>query len=85
MDFIIKYDSKTVVEIDITYAGTFDKTNTNVDAAALDIFIDINAPAIIFPFVREEIAGLTTKAGIGTVLLQPVNFVELSKNKNLKK
>jgi preprotein translocase subunit SecB len=84
IDFVINYAGKKVVEINTTYAGSFDKTNTAVDDKALESFIDINAPAIIFPFVREEIAILTSKAGIGTVLLQPVNFVELSKKKKQK-
>ena len=81
VDFVIYYDGKTVVKINTTQAGSFDKTNTDVDDKTLESFIDINAPAIIFPFVREEIAVLSSKAGIGTVLLQPVNFVELSKKK----
>lgn len=84
VDFVIFYDGKTVVEINTTYAGSFDKTDTNIDDKTLDSFIEINAPAIMFPFVREEMASLTTKAGIGTVLLQPVNFVELSKKNNQK-
>lgn len=81
LDFVIQYDSKTIVEINIVYSGSFDKSNSNVDEKTIDNFIDINAPAIIFPFVREEVAVLTSKAGIGTILLQPVNFVELSKKK----
>lgn len=84
VDFVIFYDGKTVVEINTTYAGSFDKTDTNIDDKTLDSFIEINAPAIMFPFVREEMASLTTKAGIGTVLLQPVNFVELRKKNNQK-
>lgn len=82
VDFFIFYDTKTVVEINTVYSGSFDKSNTNIDNKTLDGFIDINAPAIIFPFIREEIANLTTKAGIGSILLQPVNFIELRKNRD---
>lgn len=81
VNFLILYDNKKVVEISTTYSGNFDKSNTVIDDQTLDSFVQINAPAIIFPFIREEIAIFTSKAGIGTVLLQPVNFVELNKNK----
>jgi preprotein translocase subunit SecB len=84
LDFNVLYDSKKLIEINVIYSGTFNKSNTSADDNALENFININAPAIIFPFVREEIAAITSKAGIGTVLLQPVNFVELSKKKKQK-
>jgi len=42
-------------------------------------FAKINAPAIIFPFIREHVATLSLKAGIRPILLQPVNFVKLAK------
>lgn len=79
--FTIKYEGQTIVDLQVSYAGSFDKNNAAIDAKSLDTFAEINAPAIIFPFVREEVAMITSKAGIGTVLLQPVNFVELSKKK----
>ncbi len=43
-------------------------------------FCDVNAPAILFPFVREAFASASVKAGLRPVLLQPVNFVELARN-----
>jgi len=39
-----------------------------------ETFVNVNAPAIIFPFVREQIASLFLKGGCGTVLLPPFNF-----------
>jgi preprotein translocase subunit SecB len=38
---------------------------------------EINCAAILFPFVRETVAEITRKAGIGPMLMQPINFVEL--------
>jgi preprotein translocase subunit SecB len=46
----------------------------------LENFANINAPAIIYPFIREHIASLTTKAKM-PYILPPFNFVELAKNK----
>ena len=36
----------------------------------------INGAAIIFPFVREHIANVALKGGLGTVLIPPVNFTK---------
>jgi preprotein translocase subunit SecB len=38
-------------------------------------FSQVNGPAIVFPFVREHLAGLTLKGAVGNFLLQPVNFL----------
>jgi preprotein translocase subunit SecB len=43
----------------------------------LDQIVQVNCAAILFPFVREAIAELTRKGGIGPILLPPLNFVEL--------
>jgi preprotein translocase subunit SecB len=45
-------------------------------------FAKVNAPAIIFPFIREHLASLSVKANINPILLQPVNFVKRSKVDN---
>lgn len=47
-------------------------------------FLSANAPAIIFPFIREHLASLSVKAGINPILLQPINFVKLSATKSNK-
>lgn len=44
-----------------------------------DEFARINAPGIIFPFVREHLANLCMKAGVKIVWLPPVNFVEMAR------
>ncbi len=87
VDLEIKYEEASLVKVHITYSASLDKTGMKFDPTKLSNFIYINAPAIIFPFVREEIANLTSKAGVGGVLIQPVNFVELNNNRiaNLKK
>ncbi|AUD03269.1 hypothetical protein CWM47_16365 [Spirosoma pollinicola] len=51
------------------------------DQSILDNFADINGPAILFPFVREIIASLTARAGIPTVLVQPLNFVDMAQRR----
>lgn len=64
------------IEAKIKMVGVFryyDKTSVKVED-----FAKVNAPAIIFPFVREHLANLSLRAGIPPILLPPVNFVRLS-------
>lgn len=65
------------VEIQVKMVGIFQK-NESINQIDIDTFGKVNAPAIIFPFIREHIASLTTKAGIPTILLPPINFVKMA-------
>lgn len=42
----------------------------------------INCPAILFPYVRETIADLTRRAGFRPLHIDPVNFIELAKERD---
>jgi len=44
-----------------------------------DEFVKVNAPAIIYPFVKEHLHSLTNKSGFSGVNLPPFNFVSYSK------
>lgn len=44
----------------------------------------INGAAIIFPFVREHIANIALKAGLGSLILPPVNFTKVNVESNKK-
>lgn len=48
---------------------------------SLDSFANINAPAIIFPFIREHLSNVSMKAGIQPILLPTINFVKLAEDK----
>jgi preprotein translocase subunit SecB len=43
-------------------------------------YSDLNAPAAIFPYIREEIASTTTRAGLPPVVIPPTNINLLKKN-----
>ncbi|MCY7357018.1 MAG: protein-export chaperone SecB [Rudanella sp.] len=73
-------EGQRTVEAKVKMGGQF-LVAEGVEAGFLDNFADINAPAIVFPFVRETIASLTTRAGIPTVLLQPLNFVDMAQRR----
>ena len=50
----------------------------NYDVADEDLhqLAHINLAAILFPFLRQTVADLTTKAGFPPLLLPPINFVK---------
>lgn len=73
-----EYAGKNLVEIKVTTVGMF-KKNGDIEQEAVENFCNINAPAIIFPFIREIIANLSTKGGLQPIIVQPINFVELNK------
>lgn len=73
---IIRSEQQNIIESKVVMVGIFEPSDWNDQR--LHEFCKINAPAIVFPFLREHIANLTAKAGL-PVYLSPVNFVELAK------
>jgi preprotein translocase subunit SecB len=78
------FEGTNNIEAKIVTAGLF-KQKGEHSQQVIDSFCNINAPAIIFPFVREAIANLSMKAGIQPILIQPVNFIELSRKEDDRK
>lgn len=46
---------------------------------SLQQFAENNAPAYLFPYVREEIQSRSCKAGIPPLIIQPLNIVAVNK------
>ena len=67
-------------DMSATMVGTFEKTGES-PLNDMEEFGRINGASIIFPFIREHIANLAMKAGLGPIMLPPVNFQKLNKNK----
>lgn len=67
-------------EMSATMVGTFEKTGES-PLNDMEEFGRINGASIIFPFLREHIANLAMKAGLGPIMLPPVNFQKLNKKK----
>ncbi|MGB2867849.1 MAG: protein-export chaperone SecB [Bacteroidota bacterium] len=70
------------IELSIRMAGIFEFTKLSDEEQ--QNFSKINAPAIVFPFVREHLMSLTQKAGLNPIIINPINFVELSKRSETK-
>ena len=63
--------------LDIEYEGIF-RLDKRVAKKKIMPFMEINCPAILFPFIRECIADITRRAGFNPLLLPAVNFVEIA-------
>ena len=61
--------------IDLVYAGLFGLTN--VPEEALEPFLIIEAPRILFPFARRIIADSVRDGGFPPLMLDPIDFASL--------
>jgi preprotein translocase subunit SecB len=64
-----------IYDLEIVYAGMF--KIENMPGQALEPFILINCPAILFPFLRRLAADLTREGGFPPLLLDPIDFAAL--------
>ena len=51
------------------------------DDNMLEQLTSINCPAILFPYLRESIADLTRRAGFDPLHIDPINFIELARQR----
>jgi preprotein translocase subunit SecB len=72
LDFTGKQSDLEFCKSRIKMLGIFEKIGE--PALNEDTFKKINAPAIIYPFMREHLHNICLKAGIINVLLPTVNF-----------
>ena len=74
-------EDKTLFLVEVTQAGIFQIRN--VPEEDLQPILGITCPSILFPYVREVISDMVTRAGFPTVLLNPVNFDVLYQQQRL--
>jgi preprotein translocase subunit SecB len=67
-----KIGDKTLFLVEAAQAGIF--VARNIPAAELEAVLGIACPNILFPYVREVISDIVTRAGFPPVVLSPVNF-----------
>ena len=70
-------------DVTVVYVGLFDLGSSDFSEEEIKRIGGINCAAIIFPFLREEVANLTLKGTGKPLLLPPVNFVELYKKQGI--
>jgi len=64
----------------VTGRGVFLLSESVTDEEG-DRLANINCPAIIFPYVREQIADLTRRSGFPPLHLPSVNFIKMHEEK----
>ena len=68
-------DDGVIYNIELVYAGLF--KIENIPEQALEPFLLVNCPSILFPFVRRIAADLTREGGFPPLLLDPFDFASL--------
>jgi preprotein translocase subunit SecB len=61
-----------IYDLELSYSGLFHIEN--IPEQALEPFLLINCPAIVFPFLRRLVADLTREGGFPPLLLDPLDF-----------
>ena len=70
-----KIGDKTAFLVEATQAGIF--AVRNVPAENLEPILAVTCPNILFPYAREAVSDMVTRAGFAPVLLNPINFEAL--------
>jgi len=69
-------DEKEFFNIRCTMIGFFSAIK-GIENMSLKEYSNLNAPAAIFPYIRETIASTTTMAGIPPVVIPPTNLAAI--------
>jgi preprotein translocase subunit SecB len=70
-----KIGEKTAFLVEVMQAGIF--AIRNVPDENLEIILGVTCPNILFPYAREAVSDMVTRAGFAPVLLNPINFEAL--------
>ncbi|MDR2507842.1 MAG: protein-export chaperone SecB [Candidatus Accumulibacter sp.] len=68
-------EKKTLFLVEVAQGGVF--RLQNIPEADIEPLLSVACPNILFPYIREVISDLATRAGFAPVILQPVNFEAL--------
>ena len=64
-------------KINLKSLSQFDFDEIPEDEASFSLFT-VNAPAIVFPYIRAYISNLTTQSGLKTITLPTLNLFDMS-------
>ena len=70
-----KTKEKTLFLVEVQQAGVFQIVN--IEEVEMLPILNIVCPNVIFPYMRETISDIVTRAGFPPVILSPVNFEAL--------
>lgn len=71
--YSLEHNGIEEVHIKISMGGSFQRIG-ETQIEDLKRFGEVNGAAIIFPYIREHLTSLSAKAGLGLIILPPMNF-----------
>jgi len=71
----VERSKKTVYLVELDYAGVFTLSGFPEDVTRLILFVE--CPRLLFPFARALVARVTQESGFPPLLLKPIDFAEL--------
>lgn len=74
-----KIKDKIMFLVEVQQAGIF--RIRNVSDEEIDPILGIGCPTILFPYLREAVSDIVTRAGFPPVILSPVNFEAIYQQK----
>ncbi|MHA1567523.1 MAG: protein-export chaperone SecB [Alphaproteobacteria bacterium] len=77
-----KREEKTMFLVELQYAGVF--TLAEVPKEVVQALVFIEAPRLLFPFARHIIAECVRDGGFPPLMIQPIDFVALFKQRMAK-
>lgn len=80
---IFKETENPPLRISVLATGYFNVKRVE-DIKKLEAFSHVQAPALVFPFIREIIADITMRTGYPPLLIPPTNIIALAGQTNKK-
>jgi len=77
-----KTDQAALYKLELVYAGAF--RLKNLPPQALQPVLFIECPALLFPFVRRIVADLTREGGFPPLLIDPIDFASLFRQRMMQ-
>jgi preprotein translocase subunit SecB len=77
-----KTEEETIYTLELVYGGGFRLHNLPKEAIQPVLFIE--CPALLFPFVRRLVADLTREGGYPPLLLDPIDFASLFRQRMMQ-
>ena len=71
-----KNESKPLFLLEVAYAGIFRLTNVP-DVATQQMILLIQAPHMLFPFVRRIVSDVVRDGGMPPLMIEPIDFMAL--------
>lgn len=71
-----KNEGKPLFLLELTYAGAFRLTNVP-DTGTQQLILLIQAPHMLFPFVRRIVADVVRDGGMPPLMIEPIDFMAL--------